>query len=88
MLSVQTRSSRVPAVEEGLASGERNVGDAVGSKEKTGCPERAGKDSRGRSRNFPEKARAPHSRTLVWKIPWTEEPGGLQSTGSRRVRHD
>ena len=29
-----------------------------------------------------------HSSTLVWKIPWTEEPGGLQSTGSLRVRHD
>ena len=28
----------------------------------------------------------PHSRTLAWKIPWTEEPGGLQSMGSRRVR--
>ena len=30
-----------------------------------------------------EKAMAPHSRTLAWKIPWTEEPGGLQSTGSQ-----
>ena len=30
----------------------------------------------------PEKAMAPHSSTLAWKIPWTEEPGGLQSTGS------
>ena len=30
---------------------------------------------------------APHSSTLAWKIPWMEEPGGLQSTGSRRVRH-
>ena len=29
---------------------------------------------------------APHSSTLVWQIPWTEEPGGLQSVGSRRVR--
>ena len=29
-----------------------------------------------------------HSRTLAWKIPWTEEPGGLQSVGSRRVGHD
>ena len=29
-----------------------------------------------------------HSSTLAWKIPWTEEPGGLQSTGSLRVRHD
>ena len=29
-----------------------------------------------------------HSSTLAWKIPWAEEPGGLQSMGSRRVRHD
>ena len=35
-----------------------------------------------------EKAMAPHSSTLAWKIPWTEEPGGLQSVESRRVRHD
>ena len=34
------------------------------------------------------KAMAPHSSTLAWKIPWTEEPGGLQSMGSLRVRHD
>ena len=31
---------------------------------------------------------APHSSTLAWKIPWTEEPGGLQSMGSLRVRHN
>ena len=31
---------------------------------------------------------ATHSSTLDWKIPWTEEPGRLQSTGSRQVRHD
>ena len=31
---------------------------------------------------------APHSNTLAWKIPWEEEPGRLQSVGSRRVRHD
>ena len=31
---------------------------------------------------------APHSSTLAWKIPWTEEPDGLQSMGSRRVGHD
>ena len=37
---------------------------------------------------LPKKAMAPHSRTLAWKIPWTEEPGGLQSMGSLRVRHD
>ena len=33
-------------------------------------------------------AMAPHSSTLAWKTPWTEEPGGLQSTGSLRVGHD
>ena len=31
---------------------------------------------------------APHSSTLAWKIPWTEEPGGLPSMGSHRVGHD
>ena len=35
-----------------------------------------------------EKAMAPHSSTLAWKISWTEEPGGLQSMGSQRVEHD
>ena len=35
-----------------------------------------------------EKAMATHSSTLAWKIPWTEEPGGLQSIGSLGVRHD
>ena len=34
-----------------------------------------------------EKGRATHSSILAWRIPWTEEPGGLQSTGSQRVRH-
>ena len=35
-----------------------------------------------------EKAMATHSSTLAWKIPWMEEPGGLQSMGSRRVGHN
>ena len=35
-----------------------------------------------------EKAMATHSSTLAWKIPWTEEPGRLQSMGSLRVRHN
>ena len=35
-----------------------------------------------------EKAMAPHSSTVAWKIPWMEEPGRLQSMGSLRVRHD
>ena len=40
------------------------------------------------SRFVREKAMAPHSSTLAWKIPWTEEPGRLQSMGSLRVGHD
>ena len=35
-----------------------------------------------------EKKMAIHSRTIAWKIPWTEEPGGLQSKGLQRVGHD
>ena len=35
-----------------------------------------------------EKEMATHSSTFAWKIPWTEEPGGLQSMGSQRVGHD
>ena len=35
-----------------------------------------------------EKEVATHSSILAWRIPWTEEPGGLQSMGSQRVRHD
>ena len=35
-----------------------------------------------------EKEMATHSSILAWKIPWTEEPGGLQSMGVARVRHN
>ena len=35
-----------------------------------------------------EKEMATHSSILAWRIPWTEEPGWLQSMGSQRVRHD
>jgi len=35
-----------------------------------------------------KKETATHSSTLAWKIPWTEEPGGLQSTGLQRVGHN
>ena len=35
-----------------------------------------------------EKGMAIHSSILAWRIPWTEEPGGLQSRGSQRVGHD
>ena len=35
-----------------------------------------------------EKDMVPHSSILAWRIPWTEDPGGLQSMGSQRVGHD
>ena len=35
-----------------------------------------------------EKGTAAHSSSVAWRIPWTEEPGGLQSVGSKRVRRD
>ena len=35
-----------------------------------------------------EKEMATHSSILAWQIPWTKDPGGLQSMGSQRVRHD
>ena len=35
-----------------------------------------------------EKEMATHSSVLAWRIPWTEEPGGLQSMGWQRIRHD
>ena len=35
-----------------------------------------------------EEEMATHSSILAWKIPWTDKPGGLQSTGSQRVGHD
>ena len=37
---------------------------------------------------YEEKAMAPHSSIVAWKIPWMEEPGRLQSMGSLRVGHD
>ena len=45
-------------------------------------------DIRGNVIQALEKAMAPHCSTLAWKIPWMEEPDGLQSTGSLRVGHD
>ena len=41
-----------------------------------------------RSGNPLKESMAAHSRILAWRVPWTEEPGGLQSTGLQRVGHD
>ena len=40
------------------------------------------------SGSSPGEGNAPHSSILAWRIPWMEEPGGLQSMGSQRVGHD
>ena len=56
-----------------LPANERDIGD-VGS-----IP--------GLGRSL-EEGTATHSSILAWRIPWTEEPGGLPSTGLQRVRHD
>ena len=45
----------------------------------------SGVQSLGRE-DSPEKGMATHSSILVWRVPWTEEPGGLQSMGSPRVK--
>ena len=45
-------------------------------------------DNRSLPRSAIGEGNGTHSGTLAWKIPWTEEPGGLQSMGSRRVGHD
>ena len=55
------------------------------------CKEIEGNNRTGKTRDLFKKIRdtmAPHSRTLAWKIPWAEEPGGLQSMGSLRVGHN
>ena len=40
------------------------------------------------SERSPGEGNAAHSNILAWEIPWTEEPGGLQSMGSQKVGHD
>ena len=47
-----------------------------------GCPKRRGVSK------IPGRGHAAHSSLLAWRIPWTEEPGWLESTGSQRIRQD
>ena len=57
----------------------------------TNLPANAGnaRDIRSLGQEDPlEEGKATHSSNLAWRIPWTEELGGLQSMGSQRVRHD
>ena len=52
------------------------------------CKEIEGNNRMGKIRGLLEKAMAPHSNTLAWKIPWMEEPGRLQSMALLGVGHD
>ena len=52
------------------------------------CKETEENNRMGKIRDLLEKAMAPHSSTLAWKIPWTEVPGRLPSMGSHRVGHN
>ena len=54
----------------------------------TNPPASAGDMSHGFHPRARKEIMVTHSSILVWRIPWTEEPGGLQSVGSQRVRHD
>ena len=45
-------------------------------------------ESQDQTANLSEKEMATHSSILAWRTPWTEEPGGLQSIGLQRLRHD
>ena len=47
-----------------------------------------GREDHPGSGKYPGEGNGYHSSTLAWRIPWTEEPGGLQSMGSPRVRSD
>ena len=85
-----------------LRAGERHVQEEGGPWQMRHPREKRGVADKGRQRPLSlavrgfyggfsppaGEAMAPHSSTLAWKIPWTEEPGGLQSMGSLRVGHD
>ena len=67
------RASKVVLVVKNPPVNARDIRDAIGSLD----------------REDPlEEEMATHSSILVWRIPWTEEPGGLQSIALQRVRHD
>ena len=66
----------------------KNPPSSTGDTRDVGSVPVSGRFPGGGNGNHSEKAVEPHSSTLAWKIPWMEEPGGLQSMGSRRVGHD
>ena len=72
-----------------IASGSEEPLRRAHSEELVNLPEMQETWVRSLGRDNPlEKGMATHSSILAWRIPWTEEPGRLQSTGLQRVRHD
>ena len=69
----------------GMGGGQGSHSSASSSREESSAEVDGNKDHYSTSL---EKAMATHSSTLAWKIPWVEGPGGLQSVGLQRVRHD
>ena len=67
--------------------GRRNTGNSVPRTDSLSMAGKKKKIKRADPRIL-EKAMATHSSTLAWKIPWTEEPGRLQYTGSLGVTHE
>ena len=59
----------------------KNLPAEAGDRQETRVPSLGGEEAL-------EEGGATHSGILAWRVPWTEAPGGLQSTGSRRVGHD
>ena len=67
---------------------EKNFEHLIGARYSTGPRVEDMENLQNSCFQGPQKAMAPYSSTLAWKTPWTEEPGGLPSMGSLRVRHD
>ena len=86
-----------PAFSPGHSNGPRRgeyalismIEDVPGGSDGKASMYNAGDRVRSLGREDPlEKEMATHSSVLVWRIPWTEEPGRLQSMGSQRIRHN
>ena len=85
--SGQIEVEKVEAVTDFIFLGSRTTVDGVCSLEIKRCLLH-GRKAMTNLDGVLEKAMVTHSSTLAWRIPWTEEPGGLQSVGSRRVGHN
>ena len=68
-----------PCAPSGFLGGPDSKESAYNAGDRSSLPGAGGSPGEGNGK---------HSRILAWATPWTEEPGGLQSMGSQRVRHD